>query len=174
MKRAKFNLRSLRVQLLLSFIGLVLLTAAAIGLPALWLIRDQLEQQAWAQVEQGGRAVQALYAAQQSELDNLALLTAQRPTLQQLLPQSNDTIFSAYLRTLQQGANLDLVLICDPHNRVVAQVGQNFPNTCLIGGTASFYLVPGEAQPQVWLLRFSRLNGKGKFRPGDCRQTLSR
>lgn len=162
MKRLKFNLHSLRIQLLLSFIGLVLLTAAAIGVPALWLMRDQLERQAWAQVEQGGRAVQALYPAQQSELNNLALLTAQRPTLQQFLGQGQDGPFAAYLRTLQQGANLDLILICDPYNQVIVQVGQNFPvTTCLIDEAAGFYLVPGQSPPQVWLLAAQAIEQTG-------------
>jgi hypothetical protein len=46
--------------MILSFVMLVLLTAAAAGLPVVWLIRDQLGRQAWAQVEQGSLAAQAL------------------------------------------------------------------------------------------------------------------
>ena len=82
MKRLKSDLHSLSVQMIVSSVALVLLTAAAAGLPAIWLIRDQLERQAWAQVEQGSRATKTLYAAKQSEIANLAILTAQRPTLE--------------------------------------------------------------------------------------------
>ena len=71
----------LPVQLILSFVGLALLINLTVGLPALWLIRGQLERQAWTQVEQGRQATQALYAARQAEVHNLALLTAQRLSL---------------------------------------------------------------------------------------------
>ena len=87
MKRWTPDLHSLSVQMILSFVALVLLTAAAAGLPAIWLIRDQLGRQAWAQVEQGRLAAQALYDAKQNELQSLATLTAQRPTLRGLLAE---------------------------------------------------------------------------------------
>ena len=95
MKPFKVDLRSLPIQMILSFIALVLLTAAATGVPAIWLIRNQLERQAWAQVEQGRRAAQALYAARQNELISLATLTAQRPTLRELLKQQDQAALSA-------------------------------------------------------------------------------
>ncbi len=124
MKRLWVDLNSLPAQMISSLIGLVLLTAAAAGLPAIWLIRDQLNRQAWAQVEAGSRAAQALYAAQQSEVVNLANLTAQRPTLRDLLAQGDRPSMLAYLRTLQIGAGLDLVLVCDKDQQVVAQAGE--------------------------------------------------
>lgn len=162
MKRLGINLNSLRTQLLLSFIILALLTAAAIGLPALWLIRDQLERQAWAQVEQGTRTVRALYAAQQSELNNLAILTAQRPTLQQLLVRAEQITLPAYLRTLQEGADLDLIIVCDPHDQIIAQVGQNFPaNPCLAEESGGFYEVSNESLPQIWLLATQTIEREG-------------
>ena len=49
--------------MIISSIALVLLTAAAAGLPAIWLIRGQLERQVWTQIEQGGRVMQMVYAA---------------------------------------------------------------------------------------------------------------
>ena len=66
--RQRFGLdrQSLIVQMVLSFVVLVLLTAFAAGLPAILLIRNQIQQQAWAQVDQGSRATQALYTAWES------------------------------------------------------------------------------------------------------------
>jgi succinate dehydrogenase/fumarate reductase cytochrome b subunit len=63
MKRWVPDLHRLSAQMLLSFLVLVLLTAAAAGLPAIWLIRAQLQRQAWSQVEQGRLAAEALYDA---------------------------------------------------------------------------------------------------------------
>jgi hypothetical protein len=71
-----FDRQDLNTYLILSYVVIVLLTATAVGLPAILLIRDQLEHQAWSQVSQGHRATEALYAAQERELDNLATLTA--------------------------------------------------------------------------------------------------
>ena len=89
MNKHGFGFHSLSAQMILSFIALVLLTAVTAGAPAIWLLRDQLERQAWAQVEQGRRATQALYAAWQSDVADLATLTAQRPTLRDLLARAD-------------------------------------------------------------------------------------
>jgi PAS domain S-box-containing protein len=132
---------------------LILLTATAIGFPALWLMGDQLNRQAWAQVAQGSRAVRALYTAQQNRLTDLAILTAQRPTLHQYITQPEPSLLPTYLQTLRQGANLDLVIICNLKGQIIAQVGQAFPpNMCLAAEATGFYVVPQATLPQVWLL----------------------
>ena len=101
---------TLTVQIVSSFVGLVLLTAVAVGLPAIWLIQSQSENQAWAQEEQGRRSTLALLAAGQKEIDGLAILTltAQRPALPNLLIQENNAELDAFLSTLQEGTELDL------------------------------------------------------------------
>ena len=71
--------------MVLSFMVLVILTTVATGLPEVFLIRYQIQRQAWAQVDQGSRATQALYAAWQDKVTGLAVLTSQRPTLTDLL-----------------------------------------------------------------------------------------
>jgi PAS domain S-box-containing protein len=152
MKHIRIDLHSLPAQMILSFIALVLLTAAAAGLPAIWLIRNQLEHQAWAQVEQGTRAAYALYTAQQSELTGLAILTAQRPTLRDLLAGEEQASLLAYLRTLQTGAGLDLVLVCDSNQRVIAQVGEGiFDMLCAATTPTGSQVMSSGTTPQVWL-----------------------
>jgi two-component system phosphate regulon sensor histidine kinase PhoR len=152
MKPARFDLHSLPVQLILSFAGLVLLTAAAVGVPAIWLIRTQLERQAWAQVEQGRAATQALYAARLTELTSLATLTAQRPTLQELLAQNDQPALPAYLATLQAGAGLDMIQVCAAARQPVAQAGQPIPdNLCQSDRAAWFAPVNSPAGQQLWL-----------------------
>jgi len=158
----QFALSSLPIQMILSFIALVLLTAAAAGLPAIWLIRGQLERQAWAQVEQGSRAAQALYAARKSELANLATLTAQRPTLHRLLTQADQAALSNYLRALQSGAELDLVVVCDPDHQPVAQ-GEVFLSEIPCSGETSpqFYVVSAKPVFESWLLAAHLIQGEG-------------
>ncbi len=153
MKRLNLDSHSLPAQMILSFVALALLMAAAAGLPAIWLIRDQLERQAWAQVEQGSRAAQALYAAGQSEITDMTTLTAQRPTLHQLLAQGEETALSAYLRTLQASAGFDLVLVCDLARQMVAQSGQApAENLCTAGTPTGLRVVSGSTAAQLWLL----------------------
>ncbi len=151
MKRWVPDLHSLSVQMILSFIALVLLTAAAAGLPAIWLIRDQLDRQAWAQLEQGSLAAQALYQARQNELASLATLTAQRPTLSELLVQGEGEATGAYLHTLQEGSGLDLVLVCES-GRAIAQAGKAFShNLCAERAGSGFHVLPEGRPPQAWL-----------------------
>lgn len=161
MNKLKFNLTHLRNQLLLSFIIIILLTAAAIGLPALWLMRDQLNQQAWAQVDQGSQATYALYVAQQNEMQNLATLTAERPTLRSLLSEQNQEKFISYLQTLRSGAELDLILVCDQQQQPLAQVG--FPITaplCHFDAPVTFQILADQHHsPQLWLLATHPLEG---------------
>jgi PAS domain S-box-containing protein len=146
----KIDLRSLPVQIIVSFIGLVLLTAFAVGVPAIWLISNQLERQVWAQVDQGNRAAQALYTAKQNELINLATLTAQRPTLHELFVQGDPTALAAYLDTLREGAGLDLVLVCNTKAQIVAAAGPDIDaSPCLDTEPVGFLSINNTL---VWLL----------------------
>jgi len=62
---------SLTVQMVLIFIVLVILTAVATGLPEVFLIRNQIQRQTYAQVGQGSRAAQILYAGWQDIVSGL-------------------------------------------------------------------------------------------------------
>jgi two-component system phosphate regulon sensor histidine kinase PhoR len=138
--------------MILSFVALVLLTASAAGLPAIWLIRGQLDRQAWAQVEQGSLAAQALYAAAEGELAGLATLTAERPTLRELLAQGEQDALVAYLRTLQEGAGLDLVLVCNSDHQATAQAGKVIgDDLCAERKASGFHAVSQGPSSQVWL-----------------------
>lgn len=144
---------SLPLQLILGAIGLVVLTAAAAGLPAIWLLYSQLEHQAWDQVEQGRRAVTALYATRQRELVSLATLTAQRPTLRDLLAQGETASLNSYLHTLREGADLDLIAICAGQQTVVAQTnGAISLEACVDDFPEGVYLDASQEPPELWLL----------------------
>ena len=144
---------SLLARMILSFVAPVLLTAVAIGLPSIYLIHDQLERQAWAQVEQGRRATQALYEAEQSRVSQRATLTAERPTLRELLADEEQAALLAYLQTLQSGARLDVMLICDSAQRpVVCTVDSAADALCAASVTGGFHTVATDLTRPVWLL----------------------
>ncbi|MFL7867566.1 MAG: hypothetical protein AB8I58_02005, partial [Anaerolineales bacterium] len=76
--KSVFDFRSLLVQMIAAFVAIVVIASATVGLPAIWLLQNQLERQAWAQVEQGQRVTTSLKASSYREIANLATLTAQR------------------------------------------------------------------------------------------------
>lgn len=106
--------------MIIAFIAIVILTSATVGVPAIWLLQNQLDRQAWSQVEQGQRVTLSLYTSRYNEILNLASLTAQRPTLHELLTRNDITTLTNYLATLQSSAKLDQIVICDSENKLVA------------------------------------------------------
>ena len=152
--------RSLTVQLVLSFVALVLLTAVAAGSLALWLIRSQIEERAWAQVDQGRRTTAALYANWRSKVDDLATLTSQRPTLQTLAAQRDEAALNAYLGTLRGDTDLDLLWVCDLDGRIIARTGTAVPaDLCALPAAAGLHVLqPEGGPPQVWLLAAHTIN----------------
>ena len=106
--------------MIFAFIAIVVLTSAAVGIPAIWLLQNQLDHQIWAQVEQGQRVTTALYTSQSKEVLSLATLIAQRPTLQKFLVQNDIASLTNYLFTLKSSAGLDKIVICDANDQLVA------------------------------------------------------
>jgi two-component system sensor histidine kinase ResE len=120
----------LSTRIITAMIAVVLLTAVTVGLPAIWILRRQLDQQAWAQVDQGRQAAAALYQAHHREIQNLATLTAQRPTLQQLLKEDPATL-RRYLQDLQDGAGLANIVVCNPSGEIIVATDPSIPgDTC--------------------------------------------
>lgn len=150
MKRL-LDFRSLPIQLILSFVGVVFLTAAIAGIPAIWIIRGQLERQAWSQLYQGARAAQSLYVATQNEVASFATLTAQRPTLHELLKQGDRTELANYLYALQSGAGQDLLAVCDANYKILAITVDPVPNDFCRAWQASGYHLAAEAETsEIW------------------------
>ena len=133
--------------MIMSFIVVVLLTAVTVGVPAIWLLQNNLEQQAWSQVEQGQRAVISMYAVKYLEVQNMAILTAQRPTLQTLLEDEDFSTLTGYLNTLQNGANVDLISVCKSHQTAAATDLQISAcnNTAMEGYYGSEEIPPGDS-----------------------------
>ena len=85
--------RKLSTQIIIAFVVAIITTTIAAGLPAYWLITEELEQRAWERVGNAKRVSLSLLEAEKRDLSSLAILTSQRPTLQ---------------RYLHEGANQDL------------------------------------------------------------------
>ncbi|MFO7741394.1 MAG: PAS domain-containing sensor histidine kinase [Anaerolineae bacterium] len=147
--------------MILTFVGLILFTVTAVGIPAAWLMREQMSRQAWSQVEHGGRATQALYAARRSEITGLAVLTAQRPTLRDFLIRGEIEALSAYLETLRIGADLDVMVVCTASRQRVAQAGRSISlDACERDRPGQFQVVQVGSPPEVWLLATHPIEGE--------------
>jgi hypothetical protein len=153
---------SLPAQLILSFVLVVILTAVTAGLPAIWIIYQQLNQQAWSQVDQGIQATETLYNAKHTELEDLAIVTAQRPTLQDFLIDDNLEDLRNYLITLQAGAGLDLLVVCDKTQSIlVSTVTTIFKDVCLSWRAGGYQRQSTESRSLVWLTASHPIESQG-------------
>jgi PAS domain S-box-containing protein len=151
-KRLIPGLHNLSAQMVAISVGLVLLMAVATGVPAVWLLRDQFDRQAMSQLDQGSRAAEALYAAQQTELDGLALLVAERPTLRQLVFEGDAAQLGAYLTTLGTSATLDVIRVCDATGRELASAAFGAAASGCNEPAEAFALEPAGEVRRAWLL----------------------
>lgn len=155
------HFRSLSTQMVVSFIALVLIAATAVGVPGIWLIQQQMERQAWRQVDQARVASEALYAARRQEVADLAMLTAQRPTLRELLGQGEREGLSSYLSTLRSGAGLDVILACGPDGGLIAEAGEAVAaDLCGESITDGFRALSPGTSPRIWLLSVQSVRGE--------------
>ena len=106
------RLHRLGSQLTFTFLAGFLGIGIAIGLPVIVLISRQASSQAQLLLNQAVVASGAFMQRESSDLQSLALLISQRPTLTRLLDEQNVTSLEEYLITLREGANVDSILIC--------------------------------------------------------------
>jgi signal transduction histidine kinase/HAMP domain-containing protein len=159
---------SLQTQIILSILLAVVLAAAIAGIPTLWLIHQQLDRQAWAQVDSGLQAVRSLYESRQKGISDLARLTAQRPSLPALLAEGDPSKTLDYLRTLQSGESVDLIVLCDPGGQVLFSTGKPpTPDLCQELDVGAFYVLSPEVPPQVWLMASNPIPAWGSVVLGE-------
>lgn len=148
-----YKAHTLRAQMIVSFVAVIILTAVAAWVPESWLIRNEFERLTWARVAQGQRTARTLYNTWQSEVNHAALLTAQLPTLKNLLVAGDSSGLSAYLETVETSLALDLVLACDADGRVVAQIGRiALDEPCTLPQPTGFYVSAAREDSPAWLL----------------------
>lgn len=139
----KYHSRRLRTQLVLTFLAGFLGIGVAISVPVIILINRQASSQAQFLLDQTVLASRAFIASERSDLQSLALLVSQRPTLIQLLGENEPAALKRYLDTLQEGANLDWILIC-AGDKEVTGTSQNAPDTelCLTNTQSGYAIIP--------------------------------
>ena len=111
------------MRLLLGFVALIFLTTLSAGLPAYWLTRLQLEQQAWFRVNNAQMATQSLLIAEQTRLASQLALFAERPTLQELTQSQVAEPLQLYMRDFRSQSGLDFLIVYTVQNELLASDG---------------------------------------------------
>ena len=137
------RLHRLRAQLTLAMLVGFLGIGVAIGIPVILLISQQSSSHAQRLLEQGGVASRAFIEGEKSDLQSLALLISQRPTLTELLDEQDLPGLENYLETLREGANIDLILICTKESEPRAVSGTLAGSElCQVEGPAGYTALP--------------------------------
>ena len=118
------RLHRLRWQLTFTFLIGFLGIGIAIGLPVISLISQQSSSHAQLLLDQAVVASRAFVEGERSDLQSLALLISQRPTLTRLLQEQNFSALESYLETLRTGANLEFILICANGQEIAGANGE--------------------------------------------------
>lgn len=134
--------RSFSTYLVTGLVLLLVLSTLSAGVPAYWLTRLRLEQQAWLNVTNAQQATRSLLRAEQDRLTSLATLFAERPTLARIFQAQAWPELPGYLQAFQEQSQLDILLLCRPDGAWLA------------GGA------PMAACPQVETAQFGLLSKK--------------
>ena len=142
----------LSTQLIIAFVVAIIITTIVAGLPAYWLIRDELEHQAWERLGNAERVTLSLLEAEKSNLSSLATLTSQRPTLQLYLREGAIQDLSDYLNKYTAGSDLDILIVYDISGQPIANGNSISLNQELPYPIDITYFVGQEVEPKLVLL----------------------
>jgi len=142
----------LSTQLIIAFVVAIIITTIVAGLPAYWLIRDELEHQAWERLGNAERVTLSLFEAEKSNLSSLATLTSQRPTLQLYLREGAIQDLSDYLNKYTAGSELDILIVYDISGQPIANGNSISLNQELPYPIDITYFVGQEVEPKLVLL----------------------
>ena len=144
----KLPLRKLRSQLVFTFLAGSLGIVGAIGIPVILLINRQASSQAQLLLDQAILTTQASLVGEQSDLQNLAILISQRPTLTRLLEQEDIASLERYLDTLRESANLDLLVGCNADEEIIG-VAEASSMTELCSSNLQSGFVPAPTETRI-------------------------
>src|SRR5512136_1772740 len=114
--RQRFQKMNLSQRLILNLVLVVVAIIVFIGIPTNLAMWRALESQVWLRVQDAQSATNGLYNAEVTRLKKLAGLIAGRPTLYNLIQQSDVVSMGPYLNSLkQESGNLDVVQVITPN-----------------------------------------------------------
>ncbi|HET6821355.1 MAG TPA: hypothetical protein VFH34_01835, partial [Anaerolineales bacterium] len=141
MQAVKRRLRRLSSQLTLIFLVGFLGIGIAIGVPIVLLISQQSSSHAQLLLDQAMVASRVFLEREKADLQSLALVFSQRPTLIRLLNEQGFSSLEGYLDTLQEGANVDLILICSGEEEITRIAG-DLSQLCQLESPSGYATLP--------------------------------
>ena len=148
------------VQLVLIFMIFTLVTIIGLGIPITIFLTRQVETQMRSLLDQASQTTLALYENKNAQLDILAELIIERPTLNRLVleEESNPRVLDAYLDDFVDNTFADIIVVCDG-TTAIAQAGEGaISEHCSPLIWNAFTSVGDEA----WLLSGALLSSEGK------------
>jgi signal transduction histidine kinase len=108
------------VQLVLIFVIFTLVTVVGLGIPITVFLTRQVESQMRALLDQASQTTLALYENKNAQLDILAELIIERPSLNRLLlEEDNLQVLAAYLDEFLDNTFADIIVVCKGTTTVV-------------------------------------------------------
>jgi signal transduction histidine kinase len=147
------------VQLVLIFVAFTLVTVVGLGIPITIFLTRQVETQMRSLLDQASQTTLALYENKNAQLDILAELIIERPTLNRLvLEEDGDPqVIDAYLEDFVDNTFTDIIVVCDG-TTAIAMVGEGvISEHCSPSRWNAFTSVGDE----VWLLSGAQLSPEG-------------
>jgi two-component system sensor histidine kinase ResE len=140
--RQQLSPKRFTVQLLMIFLTFALGTILAVGVPAALVLDHQTDVQIRALLDQADQTTRTLLESKLKQMQNLAALLVQRPTLNTLLesaPESSNLI--TYLEDLQSNSGFDAILICDGDTPIVSASAGSTEGLCESASDQTIYLL---------------------------------
>ncbi len=143
---------SLRSQIILGFAILTIIAVTAVGLTALKLNYQYLENE---KRQQSLAMVSEFYASQETLLSNIAILTASHLALDTVDHLSDPVALHSHLVEIHKGLpQIDSIIYCNEFGEIITSVGEINPiKNCALDQNPTYITINNENNPEVWLLR---------------------
>ena len=149
----------LTVIFLVGFLGI----GIAIGVPVILLISQQSSSHAQRLLDQAVVASRAFLEQEKADIQSLALLFSQRPTLIRLLNEKDFSSLEGYLVTLRDGANVDLILICSDREEITGSEG-NLSQLCQLDSQSGYAVLPSGDTVYLYATADVSADGEAPYR----------
>ena len=144
-------------QLIFIFMLFTLGTVVGLGVPAAWLIKQGMDTQLHALIDQSNQTTLALFSNKHNQIRNLATLLVERPTLQEFLLETQEIeALEVYLEAFRENSGMDAISICDSDGSLAAAGDESAKRLCELDQFVAFQEVADDA----WLLSTAALTGE--------------
>jgi hypothetical protein len=147
------------VQLILIFVIFTLVTVIGLGIPITIFLTRQVESQMRALLDQASQTTLALYENKHAQLDILAELIIERPTLNRLALEDKDDpqALDVYLADFLDNTLADIIVVCEA-SKPIAMVGEGAVSELCTPARWNAFTSIGD---EVWLLTGALLSSEG-------------